>query len=254
MHMVVASEATFSWRATFEPFRHEIPASAASWLDFGAVTDDRPVKDLVGRWESDDRLRQWAKAGRSRDVPEGPFVESAILKSGYYDLATAALTGAAISIDRRHALAVRRRLSQGDARRVGGHYALQMLLPLDFGWDDLPDLRSHRAIREFRVIVAEIEAIAFDQARSLAELDDAIRSEYTARVEAAAQRGLPFSGRVAMQAIGFVAGEAANLAVPLVGGAVAAAGALVAGEAVNVALRPRWLSVDRTMRGQRNGL
>src|SRR5213078_624830 len=53
---VVATEATFSWQATFEPFRRELPRSTATWLDFGRVADDRPAQEMVKAWQSSDRI------------------------------------------------------------------------------------------------------------------------------------------------------------------------------------------------------
>lgn len=131
-HAMVQGPATFSWRATYEPFRKELPPSATEWLvKRGHVADPEP-----------------------RD---GRLVENAIVKAGYLDLAVAAVTGSAVSIDRRHQLAITRRIEAGDAQRVGGHYALEILLPVGFRWDDVPDLRAMRALRDDRAIIREVE-------------------------------------------------------------------------------------------------
>jgi hypothetical protein len=214
MHPVVVSDAAFSWRATFEPFRRELPRSAARWLDFGSITDERPANEVVRGWESRDRLLAIRSRRTASSSTSYHFVRSAILKAGYFDLAVAALTGSAISIDRRHSLAVHERLRVGDAERLGGHYALQILLPTDVGWDDVPDLRKHRAIRDHRSIMREIESVAIGSAESPAELDDRIRREYDRRLIAAAEKGVPLSGRVALQAIGFVVGAVADASRP----------------------------------------
>ncbi len=256
-HPLVQTDAAFSWRATFEPFRNELPGSAAKWLSFGHVTDDGPAMEVVRGWESSDRLEQFRHyrlGPRPKAHRDGPFVHGAILAAGYHDLAVAATSGVAISIDHRHRLAVDARLRAGDARPLGGHYALQLLLPTEFSWSDVPDLRNHRALRDYRAIVREVEAEALRTDRSVAEIDDRIHRDYERRLAAAAAKGIPFGGRVALQAVGFILGAAADSAAPLIGGAAMAGATFVASEAVTHAARPRWLAVDRRLRGRRNGL
>ena len=254
---VVMTEATFSWRPTFEPFRRELPASAARWLSFGHVTDDGPAKDIIRGWESSDRIDEWRRY-RNKPRPEPPggqFVHSAILDAGYHDLAVAATAQMAISIDRRHRLAIDARLRAGDAQPLGGHYALGLLLPTKFAWQDVPDLRRDRSLRDYRAIVREIESEALRTGRSAADIDDRIRREYQDRLGKAAAKGIPFAGRVGLQAVGFILGAAADTAAPVIGGATVASGAFVAGELLSRAMRPRWLAVDRRLsRGRRNGL
>ena len=256
LHPVVSTEATFSWHATFEPFRRELPASAAAWLSFGHSTDEEPAKEIVRGWKSADHHDEVRRYGLTPVPvqPGGPFVHSAILEAGYFDLAVAATSGFAVSIDRRHRLAVERRRQAGDAQLLGGHYALEVLLPTEFTWTDVPDLRKHRALREYRAIVREVEEEALRSSRSAAEIDERIHLEYEARVIAAAAKGIPFAGRAALAAVGFVLGAAADTAAPVVGGPAATAGAFVIGEAASRAVRPRWLAVDRRLRGMRSGL
>jgi len=142
----------------------------------------------------------------------------------------------------------------GDAHPIGGAYALELLLPVDFGWDDVPALQKHRAIRDYRAILREIEAEALTSASSFAELDDVIHREYERRLAAASSKGVPFAGRVALQAVGFVLGLAAETQAPLVGSAAATTAGFVAGEVLDRAVKPRWLAVDRRIKGRRNGL
>lgn len=255
LHPMVVTDADFSWRATFEPFRRELPASASRWLDFGAITDEGPVNELVRGWESRDRITDFMSRRTATSGPaSGHFVRSAMLKAGYFDLAVAALTGSGVSMDRRHSLAVAERLRAGDAQRLGGHYALEVLLPTDFTWTDVPGLRKHAAIRDYRAIMREIESAAIGSSESPNELDDRVRREYDQRLVAAAKKGVPLSGRVALQAIGFVVGAVADASAPLVGGAVATTAAFAVGEGLDRAMRPRWLAIDRRLRGTRNGL
>jgi hypothetical protein len=255
-HEVVATAAAFSWHATFEPFRRELPASAARWLTFGHVADDATAKKIVSGWESADRDRELLRYGFGpRPEPRGgQFVHSTILEAGYYDLAVAGLAGVAVSIDSRHRLAVENRLRAGDAHRLGGHYALELLLPAEFTWDDVPDLRKHRALQDYRAVLREIEAEALCGELSTAEIDDRIHREYEGRIERAASKGIPLGGRLALQAVGFILGAAADSAAPLVGGAAATGATFAVGEALTHVARPRWLTVDRRLRGRRNGL
>jgi hypothetical protein len=255
-HPLVTTEAAFSWQATFEPFRRELPASAAGWLSFGHMTDEEPAKEIVQGWESADHNEELRRYGRN-PVPEpadGQFVHSSILKAGYFDLAVAATSGFSVSFDRRHRLAVERRCRAGDAHVLGGHYALEVLLPTEFTWTDVPDLRKHRALREYRAIIREVEEQALRSGRSVAEIDERIHGEYEARLAAATARDIPFAGRAALSTVGFVLGAAADTAAPVVGGAAVTAAAFVVGEAVSRAIRPRWLAIDRRLRGTRNGL
>jgi hypothetical protein len=257
MHPIIISPAEFSWEATFEPFRRELPASASGWLAFGFIDDDGPANEIVRGWESIDRRNAFRAEVRGIATPSHVnFVRPTIVKAGYFDLATAALTGAAVSMDRRHAIAVDERLRAGDAHRLGGYYALEVLLPTEFTWADVPDLRRHRAIRDYRAIVRDVEAAAIRSAATSIELNDLIRREYERHLVAASTRGVPFSGRVALQAIGFVAGLVADSAAPIVGGAAVTAATFVAGEGINRAMSPRWLAIDRRLRhgGRRNGL
>jgi len=124
---VVHGPASFSWNATYEPFRQELPASAARWLDYGYVQDEGPAKELIREWTSADdhaRLARYLSRGRvpEPEPAEGRFVQNAVLKGGYFDLAMAAVTASATSLDRRHQLAVDDELLdewEAEAARIG---------------------------------------------------------------------------------------------------------------------------------------
>jgi hypothetical protein len=250
-------EDCFSWRATFEPFRRELPASAARWLSIDHFVDDdsdEPIKDMARAWTVSDHLRRSSPNGPSRGSPVREYIDDEIRADGYYDLAVAATAAIAVSIDRRHSLAMDTRLGAGDARPLGGHHALELLLPRDFTWSDVPELRKHRALRDYRAIVREIEAEALRTSRSASEIDNRIHLEYDRRLAVAASKGVPFAGRVALTAVGFVLGAAADFAAPLVGGAAVTAGGFVVGEGLTRLMRPRWLAVNRLLGGRRNGL
>jgi hypothetical protein len=254
-HAIVRGPAAFSWRATYEPFRKELPASATEWVDFGCLVDEAPAKELVRAWQRVDsaRLRPYLKRGRLSDPepPDGRFVGNAIVKAGYFDLAVAAVTGSAVSIDRRHQDVVVRRIEAGDAQRVGGQYALEVLLPDGFGWDDVPDLRAMRALRDYRAIIREVEEAALTDARNSEDLQRALHAEYAERLAKATARGVPFKGRVALAFMGFVVGGLAETAAPVVGSATVGVASFGAAEAADRLMRPRWLSVHRRALGRR---
>jgi hypothetical protein len=253
---VVSTEARFSWHATFEPFRRELPSSAAKWLTFDLVRDTPTAQHIVQSWKDADRLEELQRYGVA-PAPEprgGRMVHGAILEAGYHDLAVAATMGAAVSIDRRHRFAVETRLRAGDARSLGGQYALELLLPTDFTWTDVPDLRRHPALQDYRALLRDVELDALRGSRSAAEIDDQIHREYDRRLARAAAKGIPFAGRAALQAVGFILGATADLAAPLIGGLAASGVTFAASEVLDRASRPRWLAVDRRLRGKRNGL
>ncbi len=255
-HPLISGPAVFSWHATYEPFRRELPASASSWLDFGAVDDDRPAKDIVRVWEQRDRTdatMRWLARGRvpGPEPPGGKFAYDSILKAGYYDLAIASVTRSAVSIDRRHQIAVARQLQLGEAARVAGPIALEVLLPTDFGWEDVADLRRMRALRDYRAIISEIEAAALDRTTSVEDLERQIHGEYATRLAAATARGVPFTGRLAMTGVGIVLGALADTAAPVVGSTVVGGAGFALAEAADRALKPRWLSVHRRAIGRR---
>jgi hypothetical protein len=253
---IVRAEATFSWRATFEPFRAELPRSASEWLDFGHVADESPAKAAVRAWQSADQLADLRRyrLGPHPEPPGGKLVAGAILEAGYFDLATASEVGAAISIDRRHAMAVRRRLEAGDAHRLAGHYAMEVVLPSDFSWADVPALRRHRALSSFRAVIREIEEAAISGADTQDDLEDRIQREYRDRLARASARAIPFTGRITLAGIGFVVGVVADAAAPGIGGIAASAGTFATSEVLDRIVKPKWLSIDRRLNGTRNGL
>ena len=247
-HVLVSTPVEFSWEATFEPFRAEAPASA-TWLAFGYPTDDRPIKQVVAEWQQAARLAGFA-AGRS----EPTFVEGALLSAGYYDLATSAVSGYGVSIDRRHRVAIDRSVREGGAHRLPGHAALAVLLPSDVSWADVSELRTMRGIRDYRRILAEAEDAALDSATSVEDFERLVNTKYAGALAKAASRGPSLSARMGFALVSFVVGEAAGVAAPFVGGAAASAASFTAGEAIGRAMHPRWLAIDRRMRGGQNGL
>jgi hypothetical protein len=247
-HAMIYTQAEFSWQATYEPFRRELPASASTWLNFGHPTDDTPIKAMVSKWQSEDRQAAAIARLRGQALGAGGFSSEAVLAAGYYDLATSAIAQAAVSVDRRHADALRARLALEAAHRIRAAHALEVLLPTGFRWDDVPVLRKSRGIRDYRVILGEIEEAALAGATSIEDLERRIASEYAVALSKAQARGLSFGGRVILAAVGFVAGVGADVAAPIVGGAAIAVASFAAGEVLDLAAAPRWLTVDRTLR------
>ena len=253
--VLIRSPAEFSWQATFEPFKLETPRSRSrSWLDFGHPTDESAITKVVREWLAEDRQARVATHLSGLHVPAKSFARESILKAGYFDLALSIVMGVGISIDRRHQLAIAERIVASRGEHIGGHDALEVLLPSDFSWADVPGLRRQPAIREYRAVVRDVEAAAMDAATSSVDLRRRIQAEYAGALATASAKGLPVAGRVTIAAVGFAVGIAADTAAPLVGGATASTATFAAGEIASRLMRPRWLSVDRRINGRRNGV
>jgi len=240
-----------SWRATFEPFRLELPGSTAEWLWIDHVPDE--IRALTTQTALAMSIMDYIEDMRPRDPARRVF-DKIIRGPTYNDLEVAQAEHWAVSVDRRHRVAIETRLHAAEAHYVDGHRALEFLLPTEFTWRDVPNLRKHRALREYRAILREIESEALLGSSSPKEIDDLIHREYDRRIAAAAAKGVPFGGRVALTVVGFILGVAADSAAPLMGGAASTAGSFAAGEALGRVVRSRWLAVDRLLRGRRNGL
>ena len=163
--------------------------------------------------------------------------------------------GTAVSVDASHGPVVAARMRAGQAQPVLGHRALHLYLPIGFTWADVAELRKHKALVEYRDVLRDVEEVALNGAVSLDDLDRAIRDAYADRVANAEAKRPSGWARVAIGAVGLVAGLAGELAflgVPGTGAVTGMAGHLVAGEVAERASRPRWLAIDTRLRGPRS--
>ncbi len=124
---MVRSPATIAWQATFEPFKKELPKSAARWFEFGHVHDYPEAGDLARRW-----ARAVRQDGKLVALWPEQFVRDTFVGGTHLDLAMAALLGTALSVGRAHAPVVSARLRSGDAKPVLGGRVLRLFVPVGF--------------------------------------------------------------------------------------------------------------------------
>jgi hypothetical protein len=247
-HPVVRGPATIAWEATFEPFRRELPAAAAKWITYGHNLDTPEVQATASGWHwADDR------DAHLQGLWPNTFIRDLFVKATHLDLAMSAAMGTAVSVDAAHGPVLAARARAGQAQHVYGHRALHLYLPTGFTWDDIANLRRHKAMNEYRAVLRDVEAVALDRAVSLGDVDRFIREVYSGRVASAEARRPAGWARVTVGAIALVAGVAGELAtfVPGVGAVTGVAGHEIAGAVAEHASRPRWLAVDTRLRGPR---
>jgi hypothetical protein len=178
---VLQSETSICWIPTFEPFRNELPPQC-DWIIFGRPGDlPPPFEKLRDGWKrSDDR-----NAALNRLVREN-FVRSRLVEHVSQNLADGAAGGWDISVDRLHGRVIAARFADDSTLRAHGA-ALPLLIPRvgDLAWEDIVELRRHRAIQRLREVLREVEAEAFEVAARDGDLEDAMRKAYTAKVSAA---------------------------------------------------------------------
>lgn len=249
---LVASAASVAWDASFEPFKRELPRGSGSWdwLKWGHADDPQEAAEFVRDWTRHAR----DDPGLQRRWPE-PFVRGLFVDAVHKDLALSATLRAGIDIDRAHLPVVAARIRAGDAAAVLGHRALHLVLPKEVRWEDVNELRRHKAIAEYRSVLRDVESVALAGATSLAALDLRIREELWGRIAGAEAKRPSRWIRRGITAIGVVAGEAfgsATTGVPAVGGLAGSAAADFATDLVEQAVenraRPRWLALHARVR------
>ena len=243
--LVLKSPTTIGWRATFEPMKRELP-HAYDWLEFGHASDSSDARRLASRFRMEDERDESVRAL----YPE-VFVRDRVIDDANLDLLMGGDLTAAVSMDGLHARILGARIERGAAHPAFGPSALHLLVPkvAQLDWEVISELRGHRGIREYRTVLAEVEALAWEGVTSAEQLGLLVHREYAARLrEAQAQVLGSWTGTLVSTAVGLVIGEAASVAlgVPVVGGLVGGA----AGVAVDASLRrpPPWLAADAAVR------
>ena len=244
---ILNSEASISWRATFEPLHQSLPAEAADWLDIVPFQVPREAEEAAEPWiladNTDDQL--------ARLIPDRIERET-VIKSANCDLATAALAGVTVSVDLYHARVPRARLLRGDAQPAPGPMALEFLVPAvdDLDWRDIHDLRRHSGLREYRAILRDIEAAARTGATSSVAFERALNDEYQRALREANQQLL--SSNFAERLLPILFGALVGLLVSDVAlGLIAANTLSMATDAlVSAANAPRWVTFDRDLQSR----
>ena len=157
-HQVLHSETSICWLPTLEPFQEELPPKC-DWIVLGYPSGMAPeFEKLADRWKrSDDK-----NAALTRLVPEH-FVRSRIVEHVSKDLALGASGGWDVSVDRYHGRVIGARFA-GDAK-----------------------IRRLKAIDRLRGVLREVEAEAFEVARTGGDLEQVMRSVFLAKVAAASK-------------------------------------------------------------------
>ena len=146
------------------------------------------------------------------------------------DLAVGASGGWDISVDRYHGRVIGARFARDATIRTNG-FALPILVPRvgDLDWPDIVKIRKLKAIERLRQILREVEAEAFEIARSGGDLEAAMHAVYVKKVAAASSKlhGLRSAGAmgVAELLVGAGAGYATtglSLLGPLAGAGASA--------------------------------
>jgi hypothetical protein len=243
---MVQSPTTIRWEATFEPFRREIPSAVAQWIDYGHADEPQELAHAVTAWDraatSDPLLiRRW---------PEG-FVRDVFVEGVHRDLAVSIALGAAISIDNAHAPVVASRIRSGEAAPILGTRSLELQVPVGFTWSDVIDLRRMKTLAEYRAVIRDIEAIALAAASSGADLDRRILDSLADRIARAEAKRPSWKAKVAVDALGLVAGVAVSVptgGVPVVDGIAGAVISHGGGVVLDRRSRPSWLAVHNRLK------
>lgn len=182
-HQVLHSETSICWLPTLEPFQEELPPKC-DWIVLGYPSGMAPeFEKLADRWKrSDDK-----NAALTRLVPEH-FVRSRIVEHVSKDLALGASGGWDVSVDRYHGRVIGARFA-GDATIQTKGVALPILVPRvgDLDWEDVAKIRRLKAIDRLRGVLREVEAEAFEVARTGGDLEQVMRSVFLAKVAAASK-------------------------------------------------------------------
>jgi hypothetical protein len=249
MRVVSQSTTSLMWAATFEPFKAELPAAAADWIEFGHVEPPVEAKAVAREW-----WRRDASASELHAAWPEPFVREVYVRGAHLDLATSGALRTAMSFDVAHTPVLQARVRAQEAEVVGGVHTLRLVVPESFQWADVVELRKHRALVEYRAVLREVEAAVLNPATSTADLERVIRDEYARRVEEAASKRTARWASVGLAGIGLVTGIGADVALsgsPGAGTAAAAvitAGELAIGGALDRRATPRWLAVHSRLR------
>jgi hypothetical protein len=216
----ITTDTTLYWRATFEPFKRELRHDYP-WIEFIDVAlpppDQQIAEEMTEADLRDGMLAELIPDDRSRGVVIEATDSALVLGTRIY---------AATSLDPMHQRVVTARTARGQATRVFGHRALQIMFPTVDGmsWDDVDAARRIAGLPDLRALLADIEAAAWSVADTGQELDEAVRQTYLSRFEAEVARIQPSLGETAAtMAIGVALTLLTGSLAPIVGAAAGAA-------------------------------
>lgn len=241
----VTSDTTLFWRATFEPFKREL-REAYPWIEFIHVTlpppDQRIAKEMAEADLRDGMLTDLIPDKHSRGV---------VIDSTNEALVLGARIGAAPSLDAMHQRVLTARQQRGQAVRVFGHRALQVVFPTvdRMAWEDVDAARGIAGLADLRAILSEIEQAAWSVAESGTGLEEGIRQAYMARFErAVAQLQPSLRGTAIAIAMGTGLGILTGPLAPIVGIAAGAAQTIASNYRARRSFRSSWMAASERLR------
>lgn len=216
--VILDSPAVVSWRATFEPIKKDL-TSAHDWFVFGHADDPRDPGHALARQE-----RALGNHPEVQALLPDHFVRDLVVRQAHRDLLVGGVYRSAVSMDPLHGRILTAQIRSGTAAPAFGPQALTILVPdvRSLSWADILELRANRGLRQYREVLREIEALAWDASESLDEFEDVVHREFVKRLtDAVDAKSLP--RRLVRAAVSMAVGEMAGLVltqVPMAGGAV----------------------------------
>ena len=168
MRTFINSETSIIWAPTLQPFARELPPSV-DWMKY--VTS--PITNSIKKTADDWRRRDERNVALHKLLPES-FVRGTVIGHADRDLAVAAHVRVSVMQDSSHRAVLGSRFADSDWRATG--FALPLLMPDvgDLDWEAIAAIRSHRAMKDFRRILREIEQMTLEQSRD-GDVEAAVR-------------------------------------------------------------------------------
>jgi hypothetical protein len=160
---------------------------------------------------------EWRRRDDTNGVLAGfvseDFVRSRLVHHVSHDLAVGASGGWDVSVDRFHGRVIAARFAREATFHTNG-YALPVLVPRvgDLEWSDIVRLRRVKAIGRLRRILREVEAEAFDVARSGEDLEAALHATYAKKLSEASAKVGGLRSAAAMGVAELIVGAGAGYA------------------------------------------
>jgi hypothetical protein len=241
--VVAASEASMAWDASLEPFVPELPRTC-TWMGFPAIGD---VPD-----ELEKQCREWVRrdeknAALVTAVPVD-FLRSRIIQHANNDLARGIAIRAAVSVDSLHQrVTVQRYADEKGWKFVG--FALPVLFPqvTDLSWDEVAELRQHKAVEAFRRTLEEVEADAL--AAGMDDLEATVHQLYEGKLAKAVGEIEGLGAVVKRTTMGLVIGGGAGFMTAGITGPVGTAAGAVVGAVAGGVMDYRAVRGKRRQRG-----
>lgn len=246
---LVSGLAEISWRATFAPVKAQLP-HAYPWIRFDHVELPSEADQLVRSLRDADQ-----RADAMSNEPLG-YVRNKLLEHVSVDSVTAYGLSATVSMDRRHAPALRARARANQASVAAAPIALGTLYPKagELPWEEVDRLRKLKGWADLRAIWAEIGQAASELAEAPREFEDLVHTQYEDRMWEAftAAAGPTGAWKWLATAVSLIVGSLATVAgVPVTPGLMLGIYSTGVGLGVDRILReptPEWPKADRELK------